>query len=98
MYECLNLDTGEINAVKQVSNIPPVMYHDLSVTCVLKVVFHLSLSLSLPLPLSQLSIQEKDTSAIETIVHEISLFQKLNHPNIVKFYGVEVHHVSRNDT
>lgn len=58
MYECLNLTTGEINAVKQIS------------------------------------IQEKDTGAIQTIVDEISNFQRLRNDYVVKFYGVEVHHVS----
>ena len=42
---------------------------------------------------SQLPIQEKDSGALQTIAEEIQLFQKVQHDNIVKFYGVEIHHV-----
>ena len=58
VYECFNLSTGEINAVKQIS------------------------------------IQERDTNAIQAIIDEISNFQRLNNDYVVKFYGAEVHHVS----
>ena len=58
VYECRNLDTGEMMAVKQ------------------------------------MSVQEKDTGTLQTICDEIGIFQRVNHENIVKFLGLEVHHVS----
>ncbi len=79
MYECLNLTSGETNAFKQVSHAP----------------FYCSYgNKSYPLPPDQISIQEKDSSTVQTILDEISVFQRLIHKNIVKFYGVEIHHVS----
>ena len=45
------------------------------------------------LPFLQIPIQEKDSGALQTIAEEIQLFQKVQHENIVKFYGVEIHHV-----
>ncbi len=74
VYECLNLTSGEINAVKQVSP-SPTPYVLLPWCC-------------------QISIQEKDSSTVQTILDEINVFQRLKHKNIVKFYGVEIHHVS----
>lgn len=90
VYECFNLDSGEINAVKQVSKILTINQH---------VNFSLSLSLLLLFfshslsTFPQIPIQEKDSGALQTIVEEIQLFQKVQHENIVKFYGVELHHV-----
>ena len=42
----------------------------------------------------QMSVQEKDTGTLQTICDEIGIFQRVNHENIVKFLGLEVHHVS----
>ena len=39
-------------------------------------------------------MQEQDHSSVTTIVNEIAFYQKLNHPNIVRFVGVEVYKVS----
>ncbi len=43
---------------------------------------------------NQVSLQDKDSKDIETIIDEIENFQKLRSDYIVKFYGAEVHHVS----
>ena len=79
VFECFNLDTGEINAVKQVCR--PCHGCPRS-TLFISHFFH------------QIPIQEKDSGALQTIAEEIQLFQKVQHENIVKFYGVEIHHVS----
>ena len=42
----------------------------------------------------QVSLQDKDSKDIETIIEEIENFQKVRSEYIVKFYGAEVHHVS----
>ena len=52
----MNLDTGEMMAVKQIS------------------------------------VQE-DSGTLQAIVDEIAIFQKVKHENVVRFHGLEVHHV-----
>lgn len=48
--------------------------------------------------LHQLKIATKDFNTVKVIIDEISFYQKLNHPNIVKFYGVEIIKVHHNES
>lgn len=103
VYECFNLESGEMNAVKQVYTCKSLMQLEFSKDLILT---YPSPVLPPPTPpsfpphspllphLSQIPIQEKDSGALQTIAEEIQLFQKVQHENIVKFYGVEIHHVS----
>ena len=50
-----------------------------------------------PLTLSrvlQLTFQANDQRTIKYIADEIKIFESISHPNLVKYYGTEVHRVS----
>ena len=46
------------------------------------------------LAMKQMEFQHNDHKAIKAIADEIKIVEGINHPNLVKYYGVEVHRVS----
>ena len=44
----------------------------------------------------QMKFQANDHQALKEIADEIILFEGIQHQNLVKYYGVEVHKVSPN--
>lgn len=89
---CINLPQNNDTSDLSNQNIfpGPNCVHTVGFYCIL-VIF--SCIMMTPLAHIQISVQEKDSSAIQTILDEIKNIQRLQHENIVKFYGVEIHHV-----
>ena len=46
------------------------------------------------LAMKQMEFQHNDHKTIKAIADEIKIFEGINHPNLVRYYGVEVHRVS----
>lgn len=41
----------------------------------------------------QLRFQPNDVQTIKSIADELKTFEGINHPNLVKYFGIEVHKV-----
>jgi len=41
-----------------------------------------------------MKVQQNDVQVMKGIADELSMFEGINHPSLVKYYGVEVHRVN----
>lgn len=43
--------------------------------------------------MKQMQVRHNNNKDLEALVAEVDILRKLDHPNLVKYYGVEVHKV-----
>lgn len=82
VYSCVNLDTEEVVAMKQVNIVVIIVLLKYLYIC--KMFYHRF----------QILFHPNDHGAFQDLADEIKAFEGLAHESLVKYYGCEVHRVS----
>lgn len=85
VYTAVNVNTGEMMAMKEVHS---YNYYHLTMNPHRQVMLYMSFVI-------QIRFQPNDIQAIKCVADELKTFEGIVHPNLVKYYGIELHKVMK---